>query len=239
MKVALTGLSNSWTRTKSKIRFPQTPPARDNETKEKKPPRYFDKAYQERIVLTDGTVAHLRLVQSTDHDIWVNAFKRLSMDSRYLRFCAPKKKLSEDEIRYFTTVDQEQHFALVAVKGEVNEDSRVGLGVARFICAPEDPTRAEAAVTVTDDAQHRGLGSLLLLRLAAAARERGVEKFDANVLAANRQILRLIDEFSSSNSDLEQYKGEFFLTTKIPPVAPDETWDHMHQDMYFPEFAYS
>lgn len=235
VKNALADLSNSFSR------YPRTSPVQDKKSKAEKVQRYFDRAYRERVVLLDGSVAHLRLVRSTDHDLWVNSFNRLSTDSRYLRFCSPKKNLSEEEIKYFTTVDQEDHFAMVAVKGEVGGDieSNVGLGVARFIRSTEDPSRAEAAITVTDDAQRRGLGSLLLLRLAAAARERDLEKFDANVLAANRQMLRLINEFSSSSPDLEQYGGEIFLSIKIPPVSPDETWDHFHQGVYSPELAFS
>ena len=38
---------------------------------------------------------------------------------------------------------------------------------------------------VTDDAQRLGLGYLLGYRLVDAARERGVVRFDANILASN------------------------------------------------------
>ena len=51
-----------------------------------------------------------------------------------------------------------------------------GIGVARFIRSKTDPGAAEAAVAVIDDWQKKGVGTLLLLRLAAAAREREITR---------------------------------------------------------------
>ena len=50
---------------------------------------------------------------------------------------------------------------------------------------------AEIAFVVRDDHQGRGLGSILLEHLAAAARERGVRRFEAEVLAENGQMVRV------------------------------------------------
>ena len=50
---------------------------------------------------------------------------------------------------------------------------------------------AEVAFVVRDDHQGRGLGSILLEHLAAAARERGMRRFEAEVLAENNQMVRV------------------------------------------------
>ncbi len=50
---------------------------------------------------------------------------------------------------------------------------------------------AEVAFVVRDDHQNRGLGSILLEQLAAAGRERGVRRFEAEVLAGNAQMVRV------------------------------------------------
>jgi GNAT superfamily N-acetyltransferase len=55
------------------------------------------------------------------------------------------------------------------------------IGVARYTRDPTEATRAEAAVAVIDDYQSRGLGTLLLTRLAATARRNGVRSFTAHV----------------------------------------------------------
>ncbi|MBL7498176.1 GNAT family N-acetyltransferase [Frankia sp. CN7] len=50
---------------------------------------------------------------------------------------------------------------------------------------------AEVAFLVEDAQQGRGLGSVLLEHLAAAAWERGIRRFDADVLAENQQMIRV------------------------------------------------
>ena len=66
-------------------------------------------------------------------------------------------------------------------------------GVARWERRLADPTRAEVACTVADDVQGRGLGSLLLRRLATLARARGLATFDAEVLPSNEKMRRVFD----------------------------------------------
>jgi len=92
-------------------------------------------------------------------------------------------------VRYLTEVDHHTHEALVAVDPRSSD----GLGVARFIRSPDDPAVAEIAVAVIDDWQGRGLGTALLDGLTARAREEGVERFSAVVLAENRPMLDLLD----------------------------------------------
>mmetsp|Transcript_10838 Transcript_10838/g.22940 ORF Transcript_10838/g.22940 Transcript_10838/m.22940 type:complete len:303 (-) Transcript_10838:91-999(-) len=191
------------------------------------PQRYFDSQYCERVVLSDGSRATMRLVRPTDHDLWVDGFSRLSPHSRYLRFCAAKKRLTEKEIRYFTVLDHESHFAILAVREDpVTEE--VGLGVARFIRSNVDPARAEPAITVTDDAQSHGLGTVLALRLAAAAKERGIEYFDSSVLGSNDKVIRLIRDIAPS-STFRRYGSDTVISTKLPDIDPQESWLHLHE----------
>ena len=174
---------------------------------------HFDSEYKEEVFLNDGTRATLRLVQPSDHDLWIDGFSRLSDQSRYNRFCAAKKRLTEKEIQYFTSVDQENHFAILAVSH--NGDGReIGLGVARFIRSKDDPRRAEPAITVTDDAQSRGLGTLLSRRLAMAAKERGIKYFDSSVLGSNTKVIHLIKEVAPT-SMFRRYGPDTVVSTKL------------------------
>jgi hypothetical protein len=70
----------------------------------------------------------------------------------------------------------------------------LGLGLARFVRLPAEPDVAEPAIVVVDEYQGRGLGRLLLERLAAAAAERGVRAFRALVLSANEPVLHILRE---------------------------------------------
>ena len=98
-------------------------------------------------------------------------------------------ELSESMVRYLTTVDHHDHEALVALDPETGE----GVGVARYVRDADDEKRAEAAVTVIDDWQGRGLGTLLLELLAARAREEGITRFTALMLASNDEMMELLD----------------------------------------------
>jgi GNAT superfamily N-acetyltransferase len=71
------------------------------------------------------------------------------------------------------------------------------VGVARFVREPGRPEVAEAAVTVVDAWQGRGLGRVLLSRLAGRAREEGVREFTATLLTDNRAMLSLFRELGA------------------------------------------
>lgn len=182
--------------------------------------RRFDQDYREPVVLRDGTAATLRLLRAEDRVLLERGFEKLSERSRYYRFFTPKPRLSEAEARYLTDVDGEAHVALGASVATA-EGGEEGLGVARFIRLADEPDVAEAAVTVLDDAQGKGLGSLLLLRLIAAARERHVKSFRCWVLAENKEMLSLLhDLLPDAHERFEN--GEVLVDATLPEVAWDE-----------------
>lgn len=157
------------------------------------PSRRFDDEYREDAVLADGTRVLVRLVQPDDRDLLRDGFDRLSPASRYLRFFAPKAQLTEEELTRLTELDGVNELALGAVR-LTDDGTAEPLGIARFVRDPSDPSMAEAAVTVTDAAQGAGLGTLLLARLAEAARERGIVRFCGEFLATNLRVRALIEE---------------------------------------------
>ena len=63
----------------------------------------------------------------------------------------------------------------------------------RYDEVPGSPL-AEVAFVVDDAQQGRGLGSILLEHLAAAARERGLRRFEAEVLTANIKMIRVFQD---------------------------------------------
>jgi len=153
--------------------------------------RRFNDQYRELVSLRDGTRAEMRLIRPDDKALLVDGFEHTSAESRYLRFFVPKSSLSETELRYLTEIDGENHLAIGAVA--VGDDGREhGLGVARFVRLPDEPTIAEAAFIVVDEVQGKGLGTLMFRRIMAAARERGVDTFRCYVLADNRHMADVI-----------------------------------------------
>jgi GNAT superfamily N-acetyltransferase len=141
----------------------------------------------ERVRLRDGTEVLIRPVEPDDKPLFEAGWERFGDDSRYRRFMAAKPDLTDRDLAFFTEVDHVDHEAL----GAIDPVTGSGLGVARYIRDPARPDAAEAAVSVIDSWQGRGVGSVLLCRLAALARARGIRTFTAALFASNRSMLRL------------------------------------------------
>ena len=142
------------------------------------------------VTLRDGSVVHIREVQSGDAPLLADGFTRLSDESRQLRFLTGKSSLSPAELRYFTEIDHHNHEAF----GAVNPVDGRGVGVARYIRHLHDPQGAEVAVTVIDEWQRRGLGTELLTRLADRARQEGIHHFTGLVAAENVAVAGLLKD---------------------------------------------
>ena len=148
-----------------------------------------------RTKLRDGTRVLLRQIRSADRDRLVEGLRRLSLTSRFLRFHADIDELSDRELDYLSQVDHVDHEAIVAL--DLDHPEVPGIGVARYIRDPYELHVAEAAVTVADDYQHRGAGTLLLGALAAQARTHGVQVFRNYVLEQNQPMLELLDQLGA------------------------------------------
>jgi GNAT superfamily N-acetyltransferase len=140
-----------------------------------------------RVTLHDGRVVTIRPVRPDDKPLFVEGFERLSEDSRYLRFFAVKKALSEPELTYLTEVDGTSHVAL----GALDESGR-GVGVARYVVLEDEPEVAEVAVTVLDEVQGLGLGHRLVEHLVEHARAGQVRTLRFWVLPMNVSMKHLL-----------------------------------------------
>jgi RimJ/RimL family protein N-acetyltransferase len=140
--------------------------------------------------LRDGQEILIRPIRPDDREELAEGMRRLSPESRYRRFFTPTSELSAAALSYLTEVDHHDHEALVALE----PGSDRGIGVARFVRAADDPELAEVAVAVADSWHNRGVATALLDRLTQRAREEGVRRFSAEVLAENRPMLELIED---------------------------------------------
>jgi GNAT superfamily N-acetyltransferase len=161
--------------------------------------------YAAEHVLSDGTPVHVRHIRPDDGPALREAFEKLSPTSRYRRFFVDVGALTDEMVAYLTHCDGTDHVALVAAVDAPDLKTEQGIGVARFVRFADEPTVAEAAVTVVDDWQHRGVGKLLLAALVLAARERGILYFRAEVLASNEPMRALL---AHSHAVLRSNEGE-------------------------------
>jgi acetate---CoA ligase (ADP-forming) len=148
-----------------------------------------------RVVLRDGTVATLRLTQPSDHHALRRFFHDLCPESRARRFFTlsePAETLIDTFCDSSAPARQVTMVALRQVGGELRPvavgsylDLRSGI--------------AEAAFAVADAFHGKGLGTILVERLAAIAAANGFRTFEATVLPDNHAMLEV---FRPHNSGL-------------------------------------
>lgn len=138
-------------------------------------------------MLRDGGTGHLRPMTPADADAVQVFHMAQSQNSIYLRFFTYKSKLTPKELRRFTELDYRDRVAFVITHRE-----RI-IGIGRYDRL-DNPAEAEVAFNVSDADQGRGLGSILLEHLAAAARENGIDRFTAEVLPENRKMMQVFSE---------------------------------------------
>jgi len=170
------------------------------------------------IALRDGSRVRVRQGHGSDRDLLLRGFARLSKESRYRRFLAPKPELSEANIHYLTEIDHHDHEAMIGLDEATGE----GIGVARYVGNPECPDAAEVAVTVIDDWQGRGLGTLLLEVISARAREEGISTFTALMLATNKEMMDVITALGPVGI-VDQQAGTVEIEMPIPKLGLSPT----------------
>jgi GNAT superfamily N-acetyltransferase len=151
--------------------------------------------------LKDGVRVRIRPIAPKDKDRIQEGWQYLSASTRYMRFLHPKSSLSKWELAYLTEIDYVDHFAWGAEL--VDDPDRLGIGIARYIRDKDDPTVAEAALTVVDDYQRIGLGRILLQALTEAARQNGIERFRAEVSASNEQVIKSLTRLGAQAGAIE------------------------------------
>ena len=141
-----------------------------------------------QVKLRNGRELMLREIGAQDADEIVEAFERLSAESRYTRFMIPLRELSPRMLAAATHPVPGRDFAVVAVS--VDGDDEDIVGGARYVGAPGSDS-CEFAVTVADDWHGLGLAGRLMEILIANAREQGLRCMEGYVLAVNTPMRRL------------------------------------------------
>lgn len=144
----------------------------------------YPRQWEADVVLSDGGTVHLRPITPADAEKIIAFHGELSDRTRYYRYFGPYPRMPRRDVERFTQVDYRNRVAFIVLLG----DDIVAVG--RFDRLGEQES-AEVAFVVRDDHQSRGIGSILLEHLAAAARECGLRRFIAEVLAENAGMVRV------------------------------------------------
>lgn len=158
------------------------------------------------ITLRDGREVTLRAIVEADATEIVQAFERLSAQSRYYRFMVHKKQLNDAALQRGVHPRPGRDFVLVATIPAADGIDIVG--AAQYVQAGDpDEKTCEFAVTVAEDWRGSGLATKLLASLVCRARRDGYETMEGFVVAENTAMLALARK----------------LKFKVEPVPGDAT----------------
>jgi GNAT superfamily N-acetyltransferase len=169
------------------------------------------------VSLADGGRILVRQLLATDRDELAERYLELSPAARRMRFFNAPDHLSTRLLDYLVDVDGIDRCALVA--RALDEVDTPGVGIARYARSRDDPTCAEAAVTVLDAYQSRGIGSALMHRLADHARHNGITTFTASVMWENRELLAGLRSLGAVIEPSEP--GVASVRISLPPPEAD------------------
>ncbi|OAV60878.1 bifunctional acetate--CoA ligase family protein/GNAT family N-acetyltransferase [Enteractinococcus helveticum] len=168
--------------------------------------RPYPAHWEADVLLRDGATARLRPVSPDDAEALQKMHEGQSQDSIYFRYFTYKSQLSAKELERFTVVDYVDRVAFVILLGDEL------LGIGRYDRLSES-TEAEVAFNIADAHQGRGLGSILMEHLAAAARENGIRSFVAEVLPENRKMLTV---FQAAGFDIKRSFEDGVVVVEFP-----------------------
>jgi RimJ/RimL family protein N-acetyltransferase len=142
-----------------------------------------------RINLQNGTEVTLRAIAATDAPEIMQAFERLTTESRYSRFMQHKRELDPAALDRGVNPRPGRDFAFVATIPAADGIDIVG--AAQYVRSDESGSRCEFAITVAEDWRGTGLATELLASLVRRARRDGYKVMEGSVLAENAPMLAL------------------------------------------------
>lgn len=140
-------------------------------------------------------------------------FKRMSRQSRWLRFASAVAELSDSQLNHLTDLDGSNRVAWCAATTADTQEQ--GIGLARYLRLDDEPDVAEFAVTVIDEFQGQGVGATLLEKLLESARDNGIRVLRGYVLPHNERMLGLCRHLQAQIQEENELFRVELLTT--PP----------------------
>jgi RimJ/RimL family protein N-acetyltransferase len=164
------------------------------------------------LTLLSGVEIPFRVVRPEDAPALQRLHSRCSERTIYLRFFGSMETLSDEKSRYFASTDGVDHFGLVALDPEDQDEI---IAVVRYARTPGDE-RAEYAALAEDRWQGQGIGASLTHLLIDKARGNGVRFFYATVKGANKRMLNVLRHLDLPEQERVE-EGEKMVEVGLSP----------------------
>jgi acetyl coenzyme A synthetase (ADP forming)-like protein len=182
-------------------------------------PRYLSLPSQDspqsgRLILRDGTTATIRVAQPKDKEAMARFFDSLSQESKFHRFFSVAQPSGQWIDAFCDNTDP--HVRLTLIVNRLMEGQFHIIAAGSYTA--RDETTAEIAMAVSDTFQGKGIGTLLLERLALLAVTNGFRRFWALTMGENESML---DVFRNSGFELRTKSSDGYVEIDLS-VIPSE-----------------
>jgi acetyltransferase len=160
--------------------------------------RPYPTQYVGHWALEDGTTVTIRPIRPEDEPLMVDFHKALSEESvynRYFRVFKLSQRVTHERLSRICFIDYDRQMALVAEGRNGQTGAREILGIGRMVRVPGSAD-GDVGVIVADPFQHRGVGTELVRRLVAVAREEKVRRLTADVLPHNQGMIHVFEKLA-------------------------------------------
>lgn len=166
--------------------------------------------YREYVLLRDGQGITLRAATTEDAPAVEKLINKVSDTSRYFRFMAEVSYVSRSTVEQMCRNNPREQASLLAILGDGETGQVIGIG--NYVSLAVKNV-AEVAFLVDDQFQGKGIGTLLLERLAGIAAANGFVGFEAEMLYDNQKMMTV---FKDAGFELVQIPGGSTVHIEFP-----------------------
>ena len=167
-------------------------------------------------VFKGGLKVRIRAIKPSDEEAMRRLFYRFSNTAVFRRFLFPISTMPHDKTQEYVNVDYSQVMSVVALAGESDEEAIIA--EARYV-KDDRSAYGEVAFIVDEKYQGRGMATYLYQMLIRLAKERGLKGFTAEVLPANKEMMKVFEKGGLA-IDARLENGLYRLTVPFDAESP-------------------
>jgi acyl-CoA hydrolase len=163
-----------------------------------------------RQTFKNGVQVRFRPIRPSDEEEMRRLFYRFSDEAVYYRYFTPLKTMPHSRMQAYVNVDYRQTMSIVGLVGDLGKGHIIA--EARYVKESDRPY-ADVAFIVDEEYQNLGIATFLYSYLMRIAKERGLQGFTADVLPANKEMMRV---FEKGNAEVKVTLEDGIYRLTIP-----------------------
>jgi acetyltransferase len=167
----------------------------------------------EEKMIWQGRQLVLRPIRPEDGQAHMAFFNALAPEDVRYRMFIRMRELLPSQLARLTQIDYDREMAFIAT-GRKDDGQWETLGVVRAVADP-DNVSAEFAIIVRSDLKGKGLGTILMKKLIAYCRSRGMRAIVGEALAHNAGVLNLVGKLGFDVTPIEGDEGTMHLHLQL------------------------